>query len=352
MKLALFFITFLSGCAASQTTPVASQPPPFKAAWWCSGPNQQTILSVALRPVRRLPLERRRWELPDGDFLDADWLPGPAGTPILIVLHGLEGSSDSRYVHSMLGAAQAEGWRGLGLNYRGCSGEPNRLPVSYHGGATADLAWVVNQIVKENPGAPIVLVGASLGANILVKYIGENGDRLPEAVKAGVAISTPFDLALSAHTLEQGSARFYMKRLVASMKLKAQAKLKKFPGYVDAGKLEAVKTLTEFDDLVTGPVHGFKDANDYWSHSSSVKFLGGVRRPVLLISSKDDPFFPGSALPAAEVSANRFLTADFTERGGHVGFLTGWVPGRAGSWIEGRALYFLKEQLQKQPSSR
>lgn len=336
-------------CATARSGDVGSaaheEPDPFCPAWWCRGANQQTILSVPLRPVRPVPIQRQRWDTPDGDFIDVDWLPGEPGTPILIVLHGLEGSSDSRYVRSMLAAAEKEGWRGLGVNYRGCSGEPNRLRRSYHGGETSDLTWIVQKITSENAGSPIFLVGASLGANILLKYLGEQGEALPPSVRAGVAISTPFDLARSAYALERGFPRLYMRRIVKSMKAKAQAKLERYPDFVDGEKLAAVKTLTEFDDLVTGPVHGFKDAEDYWSHSSSVYFLAGIRRPALLISSRDDPFYPGEYLPVAEVAANRFLTAEFTERGGHVGFLTGWVPGRPGSWIEGRTVSFLKEHL-------
>ncbi len=334
----LFLTTIAGGCVTS--------PQRFSPAWWCSGPNQQTLLSIPLRPVRHVRLERKRWQTPDGDFIDVDWLPGAAGTPILIVLHGLEGSSRSRYSLSMLAAAEKEGWRGLAINYRGCSGEPNRLLRSYHGGETSDLTWIVQKISAENPGSPIVLVGASLGANILLKYLGEQGDNLPPSVRGGVAISTPFDLARSAQTLEHGFARMYMKRLVKSIQAKARIKLKMFPGSFDEKRLDAVKTLTDIDNLVTGPIHGFRDAADYWSHSSSIKFLGGIRRPALLISAKDDPFFPGKYLPVAEVAANHFLTAEFTERGGHVGFLTGWVPGFPGSWIEQRTILFLKQSLQ------
>ena len=316
----------------------------FLPAWWCRGANQQTILGALFRPVPPVEskLERRRWETPDGDFIDVDWLSGSSGAPILIVLHGLEGSSRSKYVLGMLAAAEKEGWRGLGVNYRSCSGEPNRLLRSYHGGETSDLTWVVEKISAENPGSPIYMTGASLGANILLKYFGEQGENIPPAVRAGVAVSTPFDLALSARTLEKGFARFYMRNLVKGMRAKVKAKRVKYPGFVDEKRLDAVQTLTEFDDLVTAPVHGFRDANDYWSKSSSIRFLGGVRRPVLLISAKDDPFFPGDALPAAEVAANPYLTAEFSERGGHVGFLEGSWPGFPKCWTEQRTIRFLK----------
>ncbi|MBI3333466.1 MAG: alpha/beta fold hydrolase [Candidatus Omnitrophica bacterium] len=348
MTASLLLTVAAGGCATSQAAPVtASGPRPFRPAWWCRGANQQTVLGALFRPVPPVKLERQRWETPDGDFIDVDWLSGPPGAPILIVLHGLEGSSRSKYVVSLLAAAEKEGWGGLGVNYRSCSGELNRLLRSYHGGETSDLTWIVQKISAENGGSPIFLAGASLGANILLKYLGEQGEGLPAAVRAGVAISTPFDLARSAHTLEHGFARVYMKGIVKSMKGKARAKLKTHPGFVDEKKLEAAQTLAEFDDLVTAPVHGFRDANDYWSHSSSIHFLAGIRRPALLISAKDDPFFPGAYLPVSEVAANRFLTAEFTANGGHVGFLTGFWPGHLGSWTEQRTILFLKDRLQR-----
>jgi len=160
-----------------------------------------------------------------------------------------------------------------------------------------------------------------------------------------VAISAPFDLALSARTLEHGFARIYMKGIVRGLKANARAKLQRYPDFVDKRALEAARTLTQFDDIVTGPVHGFRDAEDYWNHSSSIRFLAGIRRPTLLINAKDDPFFPGKSLPVTETSTNPFLTAEFTAHGGHVGFLTGSWPGRPRSWIEDRTVRFLKSVL-------
>lgn len=337
-------IAAIGGCATARKGPEA-ETAPFQPAWWCRGANQQTLLGALFRPVSPLQLQRKRWETPDGDFVDVDLLSGAPGTPILIVLHGLEGSSRSRYVLSLLAAAEREGWRGIGVNFRSCSGEPNRLIRSYHGGETSDLTWIVQKVISENPGSPIFLAGASLGANVVLKYLGEQGEGLPSSVRAAAAISTPFDLALSARALEQGFGRIYMRGLVRGLKAKAKAKLLLFPGFVDERKLNAAKTLAQFDDLVTAPVHGFKDADDYWSHSSSIRFLPGIRRPALLISSKDDPFFPGKFLPVAEAAANPFLTAEFTERGGHVGFLTGSWPGRAQSWTEERTIQFLKKHV-------
>ena len=318
---------------------------PFESAWWCRGTHPQTILGALLRPVPTLQLKRQRWETPDGDFIDLDWLPGAPGANILIVLHGLEGSARSRYVLSLLAAAERQGWRGVGVNFRSCSGEMNRSRRSYHGGETSDLTWIVERLISENPGSPILLAGASLGGNVVLKYLGEQGGALPSAVQAAVALSTPFDLARSARTLENGFSRIYMRGIVKSLKAKARAKLEKYPDLVDKKELEAVRTLAQFDEIVTAPVHGFRNADDYWSRSSSIHFLSKIRRPTLLVNAEDDPFFPGEFLPVAEVSSNRFLTAEFTPHGGHVGFLTGSWPGRPGSWTEERAVRFLKEHL-------
>ncbi len=343
MTAAAPLIAAVSECATPKKAP--EDLVPFRPAWWCGGAHQQTLLGALLRPVAPLELQRQRWDTPDGDFMDLDWLPGAPGAPILMVLHGLEGSSRSRYVLSLLAAAEREGWRGIGVNFRFCSGEPNRLLRSYHGGETSDLTWIVQRVIAENPGSPILLAGASLGANVVLKYLGEQGEGLPSSIRAAVAISTPFDLALSVRTLEQGFSRIYMRGIVRSLKAKAKIKLRMYPGFVDERKLEAVRTLAQFDDLVTAPVHGFRDADDYWRHSSSIRFLPAIRRPTLLISAQDDPFFPGGSLPAAEAEANPFLTAEFTVRGGHVGFLTGSWPGRARSWTEDRTMRFLKKHI-------
>ncbi len=295
--------------------------------------------------MRLVALHRQRWETPEGDFIDVDCVSGAPDTPILIVLHGLEGSAHSKQVLGLLARLKCKGWRGIGVNFRSCSGEPNRLRRSYHGGETSDLAWVIQRVMADHPDSPILCAGVSLGGNILLKYLGEQGESLPPAVRAAVAISTPFDLAQSAHTLERGFSRVYMARLVQSLKAKTLAKLKRYPDLVDPRALAAVRTLAEFDDAVTAPVHGFQGAADYWNSSSSATFLPKIRRPTLLINAKDDPFLPEKALPLAAVSENRFLTAEFTSSGGHIGFLTGPWPGWPACWAEDRAIRFLERYV-------
>ena len=320
---------------------------PFKPAWWCRGRHLQTIWGAVIRPTPQVVLRRERWETPDGDFLDLDRLDGSPGMPILIVLHGLESSSRAKQVLGLLKEAQRRGWEGLALNFRSCSGEPNRLRRSYHAGETSDLHWVIQRVVEKNPGRPIFCVGFSLGGNVLLKYLGEQGEGVPEQVRAAAAISAPFDLEVSAHALERGFSRLYMRRLVASLRQKTLAKLKIYPDLVDRRRLDSARTLGEFDDAVTAPVHGFKSAVDYWTACSSKSFLVGIRRPTLLINARDDPFLPEAALPVRVISENSFLTAEFPQTGGHVGFLAGAWPGFPVPWAEIRAIRFLEEQLKE-----
>ncbi len=317
----------------------------FQPAWWGRGPHAQTIGGVFLRPLPRLPLARQRWELPDGDFLDIDELAAPSPAPRLIILHGLESSSRATAVLSLLREAGLRGWGGVAVNFRGCSGEPNRLRQSYHGGQTEDLAWVLAQVQQRYPSSPLACAGISLGGNVLLKYLGEQGQALSSSIRAAAAISAPFDLAASVQALEQGFGRVYQRRLVAQLKRKAFAKLARYPDLVDRSALQAVRTLAEFDNLVTAPVHGFKDAATYWAASSSAPFLRRIRRPTLLINAEDDPFFPGEALPRQAVADNPHLTALFTEAGGHIGFLAGFWPGRKTTWAEGQAASFLAKFL-------
>lgn len=324
-----------------KSSPPKKAPRSFRAAWWCAGANQQTILAALLRPTPRVPVRRERWETPDGDFLDVDRLDGPAGSPILVVLHGLEGSSRSKPVLGLLSKARRAGWRGVAMNFRSCSGEPNRLRRSYHGGETSDLAWLIDRLVKEDPGAPILCAGFSLGGNVLLKYLGERGEAVPPQVRAAAAISAPFDLAVSARGLEKGFSKNYRRGIVAGLRRKTLEKLKRYPDLADRNAVLAARTLEQFDNAVTAPVHGFRDAEAYWAASSSMQFLPKIRRPTLLINARDDPFFPGRLLPVREVSENPYLRALFTEHGGHGGFLSGGIPGLPTVWSETEVMEFL-----------
>jgi len=323
----------------------------FRPAWWCRGRHAQTLWGALFRPTPPVPLRRERWETPDGDFLDIDRVEGTSRAPALIVLHGLEGSSRSKPVLGVMAAAHRIRWEVVGINFRSCSGESNRLRRAYHGGDSTELGWVIDRVIAENPTRAIGCVGVSLGGNVLLKYLGEYGEQVPQQVRAASAISTPFDLGIAVRYVERGMSQLYMRNLVSSLKKKTFAKLARYPDLVDPMRLRAVRTLAEFDHVVTGPLHGFQDGQTYWQSSSSASRLSTIRRPTLLINAEDDPFFPGEALPREAIARNCHLTAEFPQAGGHTGFISGRWPGQATSWAVERAMHFLREQLAASPAA-
>lgn len=306
-------------------------------ARWLFGPNLMTIFGPLLRPGPRVTVTRERWELPDGDFVDVDRMPGPGDAPLLLALHGLEGSSSAHYIRGLLAQARGRGWRALALNFRGCSGDMNRLVRSYHSGETGDLDELVRRARGE--ADRIVVAGCSLGGNVLVKWLGEQGASAPREIKAASALSVPFDLRLAAETLDSpGFWRWvYRTRFLHSLKRKSLEKLKKFPGAADAERVRGARTLFEFDDALTARLHGFDDALDYYAQSSSGPFVDRVRVPLLLLSAEDDPFIPGRCIPR---TGNPSVTAEIHPNGGHLGFVEGpfWRPR---FYAERRAVEFL-----------
>jgi len=321
--------------------------PPFSPARWLPGPHLATVFASVARPWPRPRYHRVRWELPDGDFLDVDRIDGPeALAPLLVVSHGLEGSSRAPYVRGLAAAASRRGLAVAAWNFRGCSGGPNRRLRQYHSGDTEDLGAVVERLVAEVPGRPLVLCGFSLGANQIVKWLGERGDRAPGEVRAAAAVSTPFDLAACARALDGPGfwPWLYRERFLLRLRRKALAKATEFPGGIDGNRVRAAATFAAYDGLVTAPLHGFASAEDYWTRSSSARFVGAVRRPLLLLSADDDPLVPAAALPVSAAEANPAVTLEVTSGGGHVAFVAGppWAPR---FWAERRALDFLESHL-------
>jgi predicted alpha/beta-fold hydrolase len=311
----------------------------FSPAWWLPGPHAQTLGARLLRSRAVGPeLRRERVELPDGDFLDLDATDGGPDGPLVVVLHGLEGSARSGYARQVYRALLARRIASVGLNFRSCSGVLNRTPRLYHSGETGDLRFVLELLRRRFPGRLLGAVGFSLGGNILLKYLGEEGAAAP--LIAAAAISVPFDLAAGARRLERGFSRAYRRYLVGKLKRKTLAKAALLDGRVDLERVRRSRTFVEFDDAATAPLHGFADASDYYARSSSNRFLAAIRVPTLLIHSQDDPFLPAGAIPGATVAENPFLRAEFPERGGHVGFVSGppWAPE---FWAEERAAEFL-----------
>lgn len=317
----------------------------FKPAWWCPGPHAQTVWRRLFGETPYLPVSRERWETPDDDFLDLDFLePLPSAVarqiPTVLFLHGLEGSSRAKYILGMMRDVHQLGWRGVALNFRSCSGEINRQPRFYHSGETTDTDWVLRRLISRYPGTPFFMVGFSLGGNVLLKWLGEQGERVPDAVRKAVAISVPFDLAAAARLIDRGISRIYGKVFLKTLKRKLLIKERRFPGLVDPGNIKEICTWTEFDDQVTAPVHGFKNGLDYWTKSSSQNFLEGIRRPTLLINALNDPFLPARYFPSRLIAQSKWLTADFPPSGGHTGFVQGAWPWTAGYWTESRTKKF------------
>ncbi len=321
--------------------------PNFTSPRWLPNRHLMTITASLARVQQRLPLRRERWELADGDFLDVDRLDGPTPeAPLVLICHGLEGSSQAGYVLGVMAQARAKGLAAAALNFRGCSGELNRLPRFYHSGETADLSLAVERLLGEFPRRPIALLGFSLGGNVVVKYLGERGAAAPDGVRAAAAISVPFDLSGCCDAIDGPGpwAWVYRERFLRKLRPKALAKARRFPGLIDVARLQAARRLRDFDDSVTAPLHGFADAADYYARSSSGPMLPSVKRPLLLISAEDDPFVPGATLPVAAMRQNPHVTALVSADGGHVGFLAG-PPWSLRRWAEERAAEFIALHL-------
>lgn len=300
----------------------------------------QTIVPNVLFPKAKVELRRERLELPDGDFIDVDWTTGEHG-PIVIVLHGLEGSMRSRYANNLMQMLHASGLRGAFPYFRGCTGEPNRLPISYHSGFTQDLEYLSGLLKQREPGTPLAAVGYSLGGNVLLKWLGES----PNAIRlvTGVAVSVPFDLAACSAAIEKGFSRVYMWELMGRMRRSVKRKFDRIPSPITLPDIDKLRTFRQYDDALTAPLHGYKDADDYYTRCSSRQFLKRIQVPTLVLHSSDDPFMTPEAVPTdAELSpAIRF---ELSRKGGHVGFVNGsaFSPKR---WLEPRIARHLVEHL-------
>jgi predicted alpha/beta-fold hydrolase len=311
-------------------------PPPFLPSAWLCNPHLQTVVAATLRRPPRLPAVRRqRIGLDDGDFVDVDVVSPrqqPRWASWVLVLHGLAGSSRSPAVCGMAAALAAAGHEVCLMNYRGCSGEPNRLPRSYHGGETDDVLAVMRTLSAERAGRAFGAVGFSIGANMLMKLLGEDRRRVPAGLVATVGISPPFDLARCAAFLDSPFRvrSVYRRSLLRTLRHKALATLARFPDCITTSpaQLRAARTFAAFDGLFTAPVHGFRDAPDYWHRASGGRYLAGIDRPMLIIAAADDPFFPADYVPRAAIAANPRLELALTARGGHCGFVDGspWSP--------------------------
>ena len=317
----------------------------YRAPLWLPGGHAQTLYAALVVPRPRVAYRRERWDTPDGDFIDLDWLEERETSneqrqqpPLVVLFHGLEGSSRSHYALSLMAAVRDAGWRGVVVNFRGCGGELNRLPRAYHSGDSAEVDWVLRRLKRGNPR--LLAAGVSLGGNALLKWLGETGASAGAVVDRAAALSAPVDLTAAGNALDRGFNLAYTRHFLRSMKEKSLAKLDRFPGLFDAARLRAAYTLREFDDLVTAPLHGFRNTDDYWTRASAKPWLRRIEVPVLMVNARDDPFLPSGALPAPYEVANSVLLEQ-PEHGGHVGFVSGRFPGNL-DWLPARVLEFFR----------
>lgn len=318
----------------------------FKPARWAPGPHLQTLGARLLRPAVGPLALRERLDTPDGDFVDLDWAEDPSpDAPIVLVLHGLEGSAQRRYVGNVASEILRAGMRPVGLNFRGCSGEPNRAPHYYHSGKTDDPALVLRLLKQRYPDRQIAALGFSLGGNVLLKLLGERSDGGRGLVEAAVAISVPYDLSAGCDLLERSAmGRFYSGYFLRSLKRKLRLKDRVLREILDLDAAAASRTIREFDDRVTAPLHGFGSAEHYYAESSSVRYLEGVGVPTLMLHAVNDPFLPPDYIPTRQVEASPVLHLALQPEGGHVGFLEG-TPRSPSFWAEEEAARFLATVL-------
>ena len=317
------------------------RPEPFQPAWWCRNPHLQTLWPVLFRRRLKPRLRRERLELPDGDFLDLDWTLNTDG-PLVVMLHGLEGSVHSHYARGMLDALPRHGLRAVLMHFRGCSGEPNRLPRAYHSGETTDLDYLLQVLRQREPDTALAAIGYSLGGNVLLKYLGERGTATPLA--AAVAVSVPFLLHESTARMNRGFSRLYQWHLLDKLKAGVRRKARRLPPPVPLHELTRMRSFFDFDDRVTAPLHGFDSALHYYTRSSSRQYLPRIRVPTLIVHAADDPFMPPTAVPSAsELSASVYL--DLQAHGGHVGFVAGSLPWRPRYWLDERIPFWLQHRL-------
>ena len=312
----------------------------FQAPFWLTNRHAQTLYGALLVPAERPQWRRERWATPDEDFIDVDCLDGSSGAPTLVIFHGLEGSTDSRYVRTLAENAHRAGWHVVAPNFRGCSGVMNRQPRSYHAGDSAEIQWILTRVSSSQNHPRLHAVGISLGGNMLLKWLGEQGLQAKSLLTSAAAVAAPLDLHAVGDHLAQGFNRFYTNHFLTTLKQKAQAKFNQHPGLFNLAATLKARNLREFDDHFIAPLHGFANVDDYWTRCSSKPWLSRIQLPTLLLNACDDPFVPEGVLPGPEQCSGH-VTRDFQTRGGHVGFVSGHFPGQI-SWMPQQVMQFFQ----------
>jgi predicted alpha/beta-fold hydrolase len=338
---------------------------PYRAPRWLPGAHLQTLYAALLAPYTRVEYRRERWETPDHDFIDVDHVRpsaartgnpraaargvfraegdepsavDPSKAPLVVLFHGLEGCSNSHYAHALMAHVRDLGWHGRVVHFRGCSGEANRLPRAYHSGDSTEIDWILRRVRVESRASEIYAVGVSLGGNALLKWLGEQSNAASRIVARAAAVSAPLDLMAAGDALGRGFNLVYTRAFLSTLKRKSVAKLTPYPDLYDALQVRAARTLRAFDNVVTAPLHGFRDTDDYWTRASSKPWLARIAVPTLIVNARDDPFLPEHALPAPH-EVSRFVACEFPREGGHVGFVSGRFPGHI-NWLPQRIIEF------------
>jgi len=339
----------------------AQSTPPTRGAWWIPGPHIQTAWARLARSRRLVTFEREVLTTPDDDDLVLDHAHGPPGSPRVLLLHGLEGSAFSLHTQGLAQLVARAGWRATVLNFRSCARDPlqirrrlpNRRPRLYHSGDTDDLDLVVRTLAAREPDVPLHAIGFSLGGNVLLKWLGEQG--AASVLAASAVISVPYDLDATARFLERPVGRVYTYHFLRRLKPKALEVMRRFPRetiHLDAERIRRARTVADFDQHVTAPLHGFASAADYYARTSALRFLPGIRVPTLCISAEDDPFSPPEALGQARAAASASVRFAVTSWGGHTGFVSGPWPWRPRYWAEEEAVAWLAASAPSSDGSR
>lgn len=315
----------------------------YRAPWWLPGGHLQTIIPSQMTPAPSVVYRRERWSTPDDDFIDVDFIDGMPGKPFLVLFHGLEGSSQSHYARALMSHIRTLGWSGAIPHFRSCSGELNLAPRFYHSGDVDELDWILKRlrVVADNlQSSHYYTVGASLGGNALLRWLGE-AQHQADFIDAACAISAPVCLRSGGTAIARGFNRLYTHVFLRTLKPKSLKKLEQYPGLFDGEALRRARNLYEFDNVVTAPLHGFRDTDDYWHRCSAKHVLEDITVPTLLLNARNDPFLPACDLPP---TAGAAVTLQYPEHGGHLGFASGGPPGSL-TWLPSRIVDFLEHRV-------
>lgn len=310
-----------------------------KSPWSVTNGHLQTIIPARLLKIPKVCYRRERWVTPDNDFIDLDYVDGAEDVPLVVLFHGLEGSSESHYARSLMAEVKSRAWAGVVVHFRGCSGELNNAPRFYHSGDSAEINWVLQRMHQQHPQRMLFVCGVSLGGNALLRWLGESQSHAG-FIQAACAVSAPLDLAQMGLALTRGVCRLYTSMFLRTLKPKCIQKLTQYPDLFDRKKMLAAKNLYEFDNVVTAPLHGYKNTDDYWDRASAKHVLDDIILPTLVLNARNDPFLPGRYLPE---TASECVTLEYPQFGGHVGFAGGWSADSR--WLPKRILHFFSQYL-------